>query len=471
MTEKVFLGIDVSKGYADFLLLDEQKNVLEKQFALDDNKQGRDRLKEVIAGWLSEGNKQLFCGLESTGGYESNWYRLLKKLSATLPLQVARLNARAVKAVGDATLTRTITDGVSARNIALYLISFADKIDYGTASYPQNDRFRQGRQHNNFIRMQQKQKVQLNNQLEKLLYQYFPEILIYCRHGIPGWLLRMLGKYSCASAVLKAGSQRLSAIKGIGPDKAQALIKKVTASAEQQQVDRQIQYLITCNATEILHKEQVIKEHRQYLADMYAQDEQVQLLTTIGGIGQQSAVELMLEIETILRFASSKKIASYFGVHPCYKQSGDGIWANRMSKKGRPEIRAILYMAALTGIRHNPVLKQVYARSRAKAMKHYQAMGVVMHKLLRLIYGVLKNKQAFDESIDRQNQSRAQEKQNQSQQANKESKKSTVQARHRYQPLTTQTAPISRRTEQKRRKQIASQTSITEENTGLLSAP
>lgn len=453
MNQRAFLGIDVSKGYADFLLLNEQKQSMEEAFVLEDNSQGRKQLKVLIEKWFSQGIEQLYCGVESTGGYENNWYNFLKNLSTERKMQVARLNAKAVKAVSDATLKRSITDAVSAENIAVYLISFPEKIDYGRNYTKEAVQFKEGRQHNSYVRMQQKQKVQLTNQLEKLLYQYFSEILVYCRHGIPTWLLRMLKKYSCATAVIKAGPTRLSAIKGISTEKADALFGKAGGST--QLVSYQIQHVIAATATEILHKEELLQQEKKYLTQMYQHDEQVKLLTSIKCIGPESAVAVMLEIENINRFVSAKKIAAYFGVHPTFKQSGDGTWGSHMSKKGRSEIRAVLYMAALSGIRCNCILKQAYVKCRAKGMKHYQAMGVVMHKLLRIIYGVLKNQTAFDEAIDQKNQSRAADKQQQTIELQKENKKFTEQKKHRYQSISLE-APISRRTAQKRKKQIAS---------------
>jgi hypothetical protein len=304
--------------------------------------------------------------------------------------------------------------------------------------------------------MLQKQKVQLSNQLEKLLYQYFGETLIYCRHGIPGWLLKMLSHYSCAAAVIKAGENKLSAIKGISAAKAKALIGKATQS--QQIVSRQVQHVIAATSKEILHKEQLLKTEKNYLTETYQEDDQVKLLSSIPCIGVESAVALMLEVENIEQFESAKKLAAYFGVHPTFKQSGDGLWGSHMSKKGRGELRSVLYMAALTGIRHNVILKQLYARFRAKGMKHYQAMGVVMHKLLRIIYGVLKNKTQFDTAIDQKNTEQAKQKQQQKEKQIKETEKIKEQKKHRYQSQTTD-APISRIAAQKRKKQAASQAS------------
>lgn len=450
MEQKGFLGIDVSKGYADFLLLDMDKQLLEEGFQLQDNQAGRQQLKILIREWFSKGMKELYCGLESTGGYENNWYDFLKNLSAQINIQVARLNAKAVKAVSDASLKRTITDAVSANNIASYLISFPEKVDYGKKQSQQGGQFKEGRQHYSYIRMLQKQKVQLSNQLEKLLYQHFGEMLLYCRHGIPGWMLNMLSRYPCAAVVLKAGPRKLSDIKGISVEKAMALMQK--AGQSNQIISRQTQHVIAATAKEILHKEQLIREEKNYLIQMYEKEEQVKLLNSIKCIGMESGVLLMLEIEDVSRFISSKKMTAYFGVHPIFKQSGDGTWGSHMSKKGRSEIRAILYMAALSGIRCNPILKQLYARFRAKGMKHYQAMGVVMHKLLRIIYGVLKNKIAFDPGIDEENIRKATEKQKEQKLKKQKAKEDN---KYRYQSMTID-VPISYKAAQKRKKQIAS---------------
>ena len=113
MQTKGFLGIDVSKGYADFLLLGSGKEILEAGFQLPDNQQGHTQLKTLITKWCGEGLKELYCGVESTGGYENNWYHVLKAVKATAKVQVARLNAKAVKSVSEAALKRTITDSVS----------------------------------------------------------------------------------------------------------------------------------------------------------------------------------------------------------------------------------------------------------------------------------------------------------------------------------------------------------------------
>lgn len=398
MDKKGYLGIDVSKGYADFLLLNNESQVMEEGFQLQDNKEGRQKLKDLIADWKKNGLEELYCGVESTGGYENNWFGYLKSMSKESSVYVCRINPKGVKAVSDASLKRTITDSVSAENIASYLFKFSEKVDYGNNITVGNEAFKEGRQHTTYIKMLIKQKVQLNNQFEKLLYQHFSEMLVYCRHGVPVWLLTMLTKYPTAKMVRKSGVAKVSAIKSIGEDKASAIVSKAGEST--QEVSTHIGHIIMVTSKEILHKVTLIREEKEYLSDLHKDTEEVKLISSIPGVGVDSAVAIALEIENINRFETAKKLSSFFGVHPTYKQSGDGMWGNYMSKKGRSEIRGVLYMAALASIRYNPLLKQVYARFRAKGMKHYQAMGVVMHKLLRIIYGILKSKVAFNAEID-----------------------------------------------------------------------
>ncbi len=158
------------------------------------------------------------------------------------------------------------------------------------------------------------------------------------------------------------------------------------------EISKHIEFLIKQTSQEVLSRLEQIELNEKYLIDLFKDNEDVKLLMTIPGIGIKTAVLLMMEIEELNRFENAKKLSAFFGVNPQFKQSGDGAWAYHMSKKGRPVVRALLYTSALCGIKYNPIVKQRYAAARAKGKNHYDAMGVVMHKLLRIVFGVLKSK-------------------------------------------------------------------------------
>lgn len=174
---QLFMGIDVSKGYADFIVIDQNKKMVETNFQLDDTYNGHAELYELIYS-LFENKSELVlnAAVESTGGYENNWLNALSNFQSQFNIRIARLNPFGVNANSKAGLNRITTDPISARNIAEYLIAHPEKVQPFT-----HDRFAPYRKLWTFIRMLIKQKAQLLNQLEAMLYLANPEILTYCK--------------------------------------------------------------------------------------------------------------------------------------------------------------------------------------------------------------------------------------------------------------------------------------------------
>jgi len=76
--QSFYLGSDVSKGYADFVILDSTKQQVMKNFQLDDTFEGHCRLHDILSQFLeAHPGANLFAAVESTGGYEDNWYNAL----------------------------------------------------------------------------------------------------------------------------------------------------------------------------------------------------------------------------------------------------------------------------------------------------------------------------------------------------------------------------------------------------------
>ena len=167
---------------------------------------------------------------------------------------------------------------------------------------------------------------------------------------------------------------------------------------------------------------------------------EVKLLKSFIGISDWSAIGLLIEIQTVKRFANAKKLASFFGLHPEYKSSGDGVGVVKMSKKGRSAPRKILYMVTLTAMESNPLIKQVYERHK-KLDKHNMAIiGICMHKILRIIYGMLKHNKPFSPKIDLANQQKSKRA---------EKRKNKKETSRRYQDYDAK-APVSNRQTKKR---------------------
>src|ERR1035437_4918290 len=249
-----YLGIDVSKGYADFILLDQNKTKLEDIFLLDDNRTGHDVLKKQLDKLIKQHRiSMLYCAVESTGGFENNWYSWLIELSKTMNLKVARLNPSGVKRNAQAGLKRNITDALSAAYIAEYLIDHPEKAEYKE----QSSYYASYRSINKHIKLLVKQNTQLINQFKMVLYSAFPEMVCYCKSGVPVWVLEVLVKYPTAASLKNISIEKLCKIKHITQEKATSLTNKAKAGVGSRTDDAQ-SFLIRSLAKQLLEKQELI---------------------------------------------------------------------------------------------------------------------------------------------------------------------------------------------------------------------
>jgi transposase len=121
-----------------------------------------------------------------------------------------------------------------------------------------------------------------------------------------------------------------------------------------------------------------------------------ELLESIPGIGERSAVTILGEMPNISEFRSSKAVAAYAGLCPHEHRSGTSISASWLSRRGNVRIRRILFMPAVVAMGCNPIIEAFAARLRRSGKAGKQIIAAVMRRLLVLAYGVLKSGRPFD---------------------------------------------------------------------------
>jgi len=147
-----------------------------------------------------------------------------------------------------------------------------------------------------------------------------------------------------------------------------------------------------------------IKEHIDWLEQRLAElDEQLQtrlvsspewqskdtILQSVPGIGPVVSFCLLAdlpELGTLNRQCISKLV----GVAPLNDDSGQHRGVRHIFG-GRARVRCMLYMAALTAVRFNPILKQFYQRLLAKAKPRKVALTACMRKLLSIVNLMVRN--------------------------------------------------------------------------------
>lgn len=452
---KFFLGGDVSKGYADWVILSEKKQAVLENFQLDDTYEGHCKLYSMLEDYSDKHpGCEIYAAVESTGGYENNWFNTLKGFQKVINLKVSRINPAGVNFNRRASLKRNVTDAISAVSIAEYMINHPENV-----VYDQDDKWKSLCRHWNFVEMQKRQRVQTINQLETILYSANPTLMRYKKGDFPNWLLELIIKCPTSDILAKSKPEKLAKIPYLSLARAKTLIaeaKQNIASA----TDRNAAILVSQIALQIKTFDQNIKNQMQ-LIERDLTCPEIELLKTFIGINTVSAVGLLLEIETIERFTSTKGISCYFGLHPKFKQSGDKVIGVRMSKQGSKNMRKILFNIAKTAIVRNPLIKEIYDKKVSNGMSKMAAVGVCMHKILRIIYGMLKNKQAFNPVIDKQNVEHSKSKH----QEKLQNDNANIIKSRRYQ-VFDEKAPISRKQTKKRKEHDLSQCEFTSQSTG-----
>ncbi len=127
---------------------------------------------------------------------------------------------------------------------------------------------------------------------------------------------------------------------------------------------------------------------------------QIQLLCTIPGVAEQSAVRLLAYGKTALTDYSARALVAHVGLAPKHRQSGTSILGkSHLAKEGDKRFRCILYMPTLVGIVHNPILKKFYQRLLAKGKPKMVALVACMKKLLLMVRAILIKQSPFNPII------------------------------------------------------------------------
>jgi transposase len=120
-------------------------------------------------------------------------------------------------------------------------------------------------------------------------------------------------------------------------------------------------------------------------------------LTTITGVGALTAAIVLTEIRPLRGSATPAEVVAFAGLDPAPRESGTSVrGARHISKTGNARVRQAVYMAALSAVRFNPVLRPFYERLLARGKKKKVALVAVARKLLVLMVTLLTYERDFD---------------------------------------------------------------------------
>ena len=142
-----------------------------------------------------------------------------------------------------------------------------------------------------------------------------------------------------------------------------------------------------------------IKEVEKQIDILIQKDEQInknkRLITTIPGIGNQGAINLIIATNNFQSFESAKHLACYAGVVPFKNQSGTIAKKERVSKMANKTIKKLMHLSAMAAIRSDKELKEYYIRKVAEGKNKMCALNAVRNKLVLRIMSVITRQQPY----------------------------------------------------------------------------
>ncbi|MCS3663402.1 IS110 family transposase [Salinibacter ruber] len=173
----LYVGVDISKGYADSCVIDDEGTVRE-EYRLDDTRSGHDQAQELAQEWdrTVSSEEELLVGMEATGRTERNWLDLFEQIADKTepeaycagPLVLRRFAEQRRLHAGK-------TDRISARLMADYLRFGGVETDSeGTGKSPQPGLRTLSRKTKELIG----RATELKNELHALLQRVHPELAL-----------------------------------------------------------------------------------------------------------------------------------------------------------------------------------------------------------------------------------------------------------------------------------------------------
>ena len=391
------LGIDVGKYTHNATLLDDDGNKVFHNLSFRNNEKGLSFLKDKIeASNLSLSG--ILVGMEATGHYWMNIFCHLECLGFS---SVELINPIVIHARRNEGIRGAKTDRLDALIIAKTLRESDRRICTVLSDQVVH------------LRALTRQRYDLSHaavaeklRIISLLDRVFPEYKGHFSDPFGSTSLEVLKQYPTAEALAKVDVRRLTGIikrasRGrLGRTKADRLKKaaKYSFAIMSPSEGLAMEVRFTLDRLNLLLDQ--IKHLDKQLGEIMP-DEQ-ELLKSIPGIGDVWAPTILAEVlpffQPELRSGGQKLVAAA-GLDSRPKRTGikQSDKGNRMSKRGSKYLRtAVLQAANVAALtKKDPMFGKIYQLQRAKDKAHFVALSHVAHKMLHVIFAVMRDKKPY----------------------------------------------------------------------------
>lgn len=401
---RIGVGIDTARYGHHVTFLDENKKTAATAFHFKEDNQGYQRLRSALLKLRQKHPEaRLLIRVDAAGQYASNlihWLHQQKDLAVSISVGTPKGNKRYRETFYD----KRKADPVESLACARFAVA-----ELPEPMYVPDPAFGTLRIVASALEANATNLTRLVNQLHMLLAVAFPEFAVVILNISCGYALKILEKYPTAKRLSNARIDSLLAMPHLREDLARRLhenAKVTTAHA----TDTTMEELIKNKVSEIRAAKANAAKLLKMLKNSWDSlpDGPHRRVHSIKGIGIQTAAALAAKIVSIDRFETDSALIGYFGIFPEERNTSgttrDGQpkvgTTFRMSAKGNDLVRRLLYTAAQSAAKHNPAVRDLFARQMARGKKYETAIGHCMAKLLRQVHAVWTKNEDYDRNFE-----------------------------------------------------------------------
>jgi transposase len=237
------------------------------------------------------------------------------------------------------------------------------------------------------------ERVRVLNNLQADLQSVCPGLLEITGEAGNLWFLRLLISTDDLRKLTRIRETTIRKIPGIGA-KYTSIILKWQKTAEFSHETEWVSDMIQQDAERVLTLHKQIEKLETQLAEIAANSNIAQQLTTMPGFGPITTSELAGEIGTIERFESESSLALYLGMSNLDNSSGKHK-GSKAPKQVNERAKAAMMIAVDRHRKHVPQSQKYYEKKRAEGKKHNQAVRALGRHLCRVIFKMLKENRGY----------------------------------------------------------------------------
>jgi transposase len=379
-----FAGIDIASETHVTAVVDENGGVLVKATAFPEDASGYQKLLELLG---PAGDCKV--AMEATGHYWQNLFAVL----AGAGYEIALLNPIRTHNFAKEDLARTKTDAIDALRIARFAQQKRPTPTRLPDSVTQELR--------ELVRLRDRVVQDMGDatrRLHRVVDLGFPEFTRYVKTLDSELATSLLREYPTAAAFPTVPRPVAKFVYDgrhkVGAELARQLVDAAKVSVGRHHGDAyRVQVRYACEDVDTARRR--LRELERGIETTLRTHEVGTLLTTMPGIGPQTAARIVAEVGDFARFSGPEKLAAYVGAIPGIVHSGKSKPKGAMTTVGNARLRCALWMPLLTAVRKNPWLRAYYERLLSVGKLKKVALVAAMRKLLHAIYSVATNRRPF----------------------------------------------------------------------------